>query len=358
VVAAVRPLSLKEIAVVLYITQKAETYEDLELQEDKQFKITIRHLCGLFVTIVNNRVFLIHQTAKEFLIKPPDIETAFTGSWKHLLDPKQSNLNLTKYCLWYLLFKEFGTGYISLLDSAEELFYELTFRKSDSEIDKFLSKHHFLDYCVRNWTLHFKAAETVDEDTVQLAFYACDVISEHFTTWFAIYWRQQHPFQSPPNNFPMLFVAAYFGLESIVQRLLKNRVEVDSKDSDGRTPLSWARNEAVVQLLLENGAEVDSKDNNSRTPLLWAAMYGNKAVVQLLLENSAEVDSRDSDGRTPLSWAVEHRKEAIVQLLLEKGAEADSKDNNSRTPLWWAVENGDEAVVRLLQSAAIENIPL
>jgi ankyrin repeat protein len=55
--------------------------------------------------------------------------------------------------------------------------------------------------------------------------------------------------------------------------------------------------ETVVQLLLDKAAEADSKDNNSRTPLSWAAKNGYKAVVKFLLETSKiEADSKDSEG--------------------------------------------------------------
>jgi ankyrin repeat protein len=52
----------------------------------------------------------------------------------------------------------------------------------------------------------------------------------------------------------------------MTQRLLVERddVETDSKDNDGRTPLSraaWGGREAVVKLLLErDDVEADSKD--------------------------------------------------------------------------------------------------
>jgi ankyrin repeat protein len=41
-------------------------------------------------------------------------------------------------------------------------------------------------------------------------------------------------------------------------------------------------------------------------------------VVRLLLETGkVDVDSKDSDGQTPLSLATENGHEAVVQLLLE-----------------------------------------
>ncbi|KAF2192361.1 ankyrin, partial [Zopfia rhizophila CBS 207.26] len=62
-----------------------------------------------------------------------------------------------------------------------------------------------------------------------------------------------------------------------------------------------------------------------------------------------DVDSKDEAGRTPLSWAAENGREAVVKLLLETGkVDVDSKDNYGRTPLSWAAERGHEAVVKLL----------
>jgi hypothetical protein len=121
---------------------------------------------------------------------------------------------------------------------------------------------------------------------------------------------------------------------------------------DGNALFLASAHEAVVRLLLEKGAERDSKDNNGRTPLSRAAMMGHEAVVRLLLEKGAERDSKDSDGRTPLSRAAEMGHEAVVRLLLEKGAEPDSKDSDGQTPLSWATSRRHEAVVRLLKLAS------
>ena len=42
--------------------------------------------------------------------------------------------------------------------------------------------------------------------------------------------------------------------------------------------------------------------------------------MKLLLEHGAELETKDEDGRTPLSCAAGNGHEAVVKLLLENGA--------------------------------------
>ncbi|OCK88373.1 uncharacterized protein K441DRAFT_589048, partial [Cenococcum geophilum 1.58] len=71
IVAAARPLSLNEMALALAIKENHRTYDDLEveLEPEVRFRATVRELCGLFVTIIDSKIYLLHQTAKEFLVQ-------------------------------------------------------------------------------------------------------------------------------------------------------------------------------------------------------------------------------------------------------------------------------------------------
>jgi hypothetical protein len=111
----------------------------------------------------------------------------------------------------------------------------------------------------------------------------------------------------------------------IASLLASDKLDTNSTDSSGRTPLSWVAgrgHEVAVKLLLEKGAELETKDQSGRTPLSWAAGSGNEAaaVVKLLLEKGAELETKDQSGQTPLSWAAGRGHEEAMKLLLEKGA--------------------------------------
>lgn len=141
----------------------------------------------------------------------------------------------------------------------------------------------------------------------------------------------------------LLSDAAERGFAGGVRLLLEGGSNPDSKDQDGRSPLSWAgtggeelprrckheeREYAqVVKLLLEAGVEPDSKSNCGRIPLSFAVALSSdcEQIVQLLLQSGkVGPDSKDDCGRTPLSRAAETDNEVIVRVLLEMGADPDS----------------------------------
>ncbi|KAB8275205.1 ankyrin repeat-containing domain protein [Aspergillus minisclerotigenes] len=60
--------------------------------------------------------------------------------------------------------------------------------------------------------------------------------------------------------------------------------------------------EDMVRLLLKvEGSDPDTKNFPGETPLCWAAGNGHETVVKLLLVTGVDPESKDSDGRTPLS---------------------------------------------------------
>ena len=85
---------------------------------------------------------------------------------------------------------------------------------------------------------------------------------------------------------------------------------------------------------------MDSKDTEGRTPLSFAAQMGHEAVVKLLLvRDDVEVNSKDTAGRTPVLFAAENGHETVVKLLMQDNL--DSKDVQAPLSLSSAGGNGD-----------------
>ena len=117
VVGAVRPLTLRELNIAWAIYESLETgeschsYSDLDLKTEDAFRAKARNVCGLFVIIVDSKIYLIHQTAKEILLSQTSNDLAEVSQcdsdvWKHSLDQLDSHFIMLKICLSYLLLRE------------------------------------------------------------------------------------------------------------------------------------------------------------------------------------------------------------------------------------------------------------
>lgn len=72
ILGAKRPLSLLEVSIALAFNgEKSWNNVEEDIIPEKRIQDSIRSLCGLFVTVVDKKVYLLHQTAKEFLVPNP-----------------------------------------------------------------------------------------------------------------------------------------------------------------------------------------------------------------------------------------------------------------------------------------------
>ncbi|KJK78107.1 hypothetical protein H634G_06690 [Metarhizium anisopliae BRIP 53293] len=354
IMAASRPLTLSEINIAASIPDKFKS-TTLELEGDQDFKLRLRSWCGLFISIHHNKIYFLHQTAREFLLAATPAPIPLGLQWHQSITIRSAHYVLAKACVLYL----------NLLNLNRICLPKNVKKKAGHFVD--ISA--FLDYSAKNWGAHFRKAGITDGDAIMpCTLGICHPISKSYSTWFRIYWKTRIDWSQSkrhwdaaterkmPTHFTHLLVASYFGHGAIVKLLLKRgATDLEAKDGEyNRTALWWAaRNEhvAVVKLLLEQGANIEATDAEyDGTPILWAAEYGHDTIVKLLLEKGAYIESRDKyTGSTPLSRAAQNRHLAIAKLLLKKGADIKSKDKHSGwTPLSWAVVKGHEAIVKLL----------
>lgn len=95
VLAAKRPLSVEELSLAMALKRECQSHDDIreEIEPVKRFTTTLRDLCGLILVVVNNKVYLLHQTVKEFLVQnsSQSDNSSSPNSWKHALVVKESN---------------------------------------------------------------------------------------------------------------------------------------------------------------------------------------------------------------------------------------------------------------------------
>ncbi|KAN0068107.1 hypothetical protein V8E54_013677 [Elaphomyces granulatus] len=354
IVAAERPLTLKEMSVALALRENHRSYGDFDPKPEERFRENVRDLCGLFITIIDLKIYLLHQTAKEFLVQNSlanDYKSVQSNSiWKYSLRPQESHCILAEICIWHLLFREFEIHPLNV----------------NTSMSYYIDSHVFLDYSAKHWTVHFNKSYIEADAVIKSLLRICDASSNSCMTWFRIYWTSTHT--DFPKNFTTIMIASYFGLEAVVQHLLKvGDIHLNSTDDTyERSALSWAAGNGfdvvvklltkgprislngIVKLPFRKGAKVNSADRYGRTALSYAAWNGHIATVKLLLRAGARVNSWDEIGGTPLSYAICNGHNDVVELLLKKGTQVHSPDNISRALLLLAAEKGHETVVELL----------
>ncbi|TVY19242.1 Vegetative incompatibility protein HET-E-1 [Lachnellula arida] len=166
VCAAVEPLSVNELSIAMLIRESDRSYTDLEIYSTEFSKRWIRNLCGLFVSVIDGRVYLLHQTAKEFLLEPdnslqstPNI--IFDGKWTHSISIPGSNFVLAQSCMWYLHLDELD-GRVCTPDQ--------------EAVNNLKSQFPFLAYSAYNWGNHYQATLIPEENNLHnIAFQLSDV---------------------------------------------------------------------------------------------------------------------------------------------------------------------------------------
>ena len=149
-----------------------------------------------------------------------------------------------------------------------------------------------------------------------------------------------------------LHLAAWFGLEHIVTKLLERNVDINERDKRGDKALHFAvrcGNSAMVSLLLRRGANTKIRSK----PSGWAALYRKAAELKLEVrrEKGEQTAPEDTGGYTALDEAIEAGHETIVKLLREHEVEPETHVqvlSKTVRALYTAVRQGVEVRVRKL----------
>ncbi|KAK6336768.1 hypothetical protein TWF718_009558 [Orbilia javanica] len=367
VVAATRPLTLKEMYVAFNLKADHQSYGsfkgNLSPEEIKRFGYDVRDRCGLFVRVMDSKIYLIHQTAREFLVRrekeggdgggenlacPAERSTR----WKDSLRMQHCHQLLASICMQHLLnFTEFETnpftGGTNLSDYAEE--------------------YPFINYSANNWVVHLQESQAdFDKTNIQSILQLCDTTTIRSQTWLRIYWLSTDT--DFPVNITTLMVMSYFGFAPAVKFFLESGYNIGFNYRDGRygrSALSWAAgngSDAVVTQLLKGypwkglvylplrigGPEIDSVDKHGRTPLIHAILNKRESVANQLLKAGARADLADKIGATPLYYAICSGQNELAAEMLKKGNQVTSEDSIRKDLLFSAALGGYKDAIELL----------
>ena len=117
------------------------------------------------------------------------------------------------------------------------------------------------------------------------------------------------------NGKTLLHLAVANRMDNLVLSLLKKKLNVNSVDDNGQTPLFESTDFKTALLLLENGADPNHLAHDGSTALMWAGRRGSEMIVRLLLKHDADPEIRDQNGARAVDYALKNKKIGIAQLL-------------------------------------------
>jgi ankyrin repeat protein len=327
---AKRPLTALELRNALAVELgESEFYDD----NIPDLEDIISACAGLVTTVSRSSgdvIRLVHATAKEY----------FERKWTIWFAGAHSRIATT--CVTYLSFDVFEEGICS----------------NQTDFEDRLHEYPLYSYASLNWG-HHAHSQPINE-TLMLEFLSDTLkVDACVQGLFYIggYFTHSGYNRNGPPGFTGLHLAAYFGLLSVVSRLVKDPDLASTKDSMGRVPLAWAAyngHTKVVDHFMNHGSNANHKDKTGRTPISLAASMGHLDALNCFLEHKIDPNTRDTDNRTPLSWAAYRGHLKIVKSLLAKGADSEARDEYGRTPLFWASYEGWVEVVELLRERDVD----
>ncbi|KAI9672821.1 MAG: hypothetical protein M1831_000257 [Alyxoria varia] len=373
VLCAVRPLTLAEMNDALALDEKlrsgeqCHSYLELDLVPEEQLCENIRSICGLFISVTDSRIYLIHQTAKEFLISKDDFadrhRNARSGKdvWKHSLSLPESNRILMTIAVHYLSLSGFPVEFENMVDI---LMTDAPWNIRDAyhffEARKRLKSHprwSFFLYAADHWIHHFQESQTEEPDVVvELALDLCNPRSVRYKRWFRVCELSTRHDQSLSKASTSLIIASCFGLYPVVKlALAREKTSVsDSQNYFKDTPLSVAadngRTKVIELLTKQKGIKINSKNVYGDSPLGLAAENGHLEAVRLLSKQKGiKINSKNDFEDSPLGLAANNcHLEAVRLLSKQKGIKINGKNLFGDSPLGLAAKNGHLEAVRLL----------
>jgi ankyrin repeat protein len=334
VVWAERPLTLQELTIAIAIRPKQHSTS--EMSKMMRFDLEGDHhsILGPLINIRNGLVYLVHQSAKDYL-KVMDPIT----SEKITVRSNESNLYISTCCLAYLSFDEF---------EQELVIYSMLFPWR--EIRGRYKEFAFLEYSAMQWPSHVRQLDEELLATPHLlsVFLNLATSNKKFHSWHQVYRESNvsvHNYTHPWR------IAAHFGFSYFLRALSDNWAAINDRFHTVGSPLLMAvidGNKAVVRYLVEHGADVNSQGGEYRSPLQAAAIENHVEIVRYLVEHGADVNAQGGFYGNSLQAAATENRIDIVRYMVEHGADANAQGSFYGNSLQAASYWGHKIIVRYL----------
>ncbi|PWW71536.1 hypothetical protein C7212DRAFT_367268 [Tuber magnatum] len=238
------------------------------------FDMTVKNLCGLFVRVIDSKIYLVHQTAREFLIRG---SFPGQGNWQYTLCPRDSNFIMADICISYLSQEEFEGGPLEI---------GMFGRVSETAVRHYVEKYGFLDYAAQHWPDHFRDSDDGGMKLFEITQQICETGSNRLLTWLQVYWLNNRRFDAFPKDWTHMMIASMLGQGMVVERLLQEGADINAQCEVYGTALNIAaiwKDEGMTERLLEGNAKayIDGQELDILHMVCEFVVAGARADLEL-----------------------------------------------------------------------------
>ncbi|KAF6820888.1 ankyrin repeat-containing protein [Colletotrichum plurivorum] len=382
IIAAERPLTLQEMNPAIHLRERERnginSEADLDLMPENNFRKWLIQACGFFVTEYNKKVFFIHQTAKEFLLR--DIcnnsgDSVEIDEWQNSVTFEQAHQSMAESCIAYLTLNDFASSSFRR-QLSEFLHTHLYYRSANGgEFCLTFSQYKLLDYATSHWTRHFQSAQQVEgEDTIDVGpkynelywslFDGGDTVTKPWLAISELVQNPKGPFHYRLVDALILHLAVLHGQYADLELLVNYGVDINGVDIAGLTALHYfvvleeekylnmSKAEEIVEgvkFLVRSGSKYSARKSGSLLYLAVAEAW-ESSTPPTIHGSQLDVDH----GADDLDEAY-HR--SFIKLLVDHDEDVNYKNHLGYTPLHLACETGlTWHVLCLLKSNADPNV--
>ena len=111
-------------------------------------------------------------------------------------------------------------------------------------------------------------------------------------------------------------IAAFEGRLDAFSVFIERKSDLTLKNNIGMGDAAMGGNNVIIVRLLSLGLDIDSRSTNGATPLMIAALCGRLDAFSVLIERKSDPTLKDNNGWTLLHYAAKDGNNVIIEKLL------------------------------------------
>ncbi|XXH00550.1 hypothetical protein Hte_006898 [Hypoxylon texense] len=369
IIAAQTPLTIEEMSIALAVLPSHKTLEDIFPDIKYPREDYIKALCGNFIRIIHGKLYLVHQTAREFLLDTQAHSSA-ENTWQHSVSIHEANRTLLRACITYVSCGERSGWKDSLslrMDSESNTRYN---DRHQIVFQKLADIHPFLEYAATRWTIHFKLSKlTPEADLFKEVVEFCQPLPSGpgypywtFASIFGVSYGDLHRDQNRDLTHFERHARIIFWLQ--LDDLMKHFSELHFQDKtdNGDSLIHIAAGVDSVRgcrCLADLNIDINALNAESNTALDIAIKYCYLDVADALVKAGGSFSWYREPicslhNQAALHCALFGRCDELAELLVKRGSKWNSLDSKGRTPIRAALSMGRRSFVERLLSLSTD----